>query len=305
MNINNYVDQIIDHWKTGSVESQTMTSEIFVLSREINKITSDEEISEIATKIKGALSDQEVIQNLQQNRFSSSIAGGISKLDVAMNAVRLALLTHSNQATEACAEAISNLKIPNDYRPPLNEDIYSTITSNLSTIDHGKLLSVSKEEREMALKEMVKRINIQKIPLNAFGLNSLEEAEAFFGEHSKEIRYLDLRPWKINDKNCEILKKSFPNINHLFIQSDIITDAGLRHLEGMPLTSVSFNVCGLLTDAGLSHLEGMSLTSVSFNGCRLLTDAGLRHLEGMPLTSVSFDGCNLLSKNIIDSLIVK
>ena len=68
----------------------------------------------------------------------------------------------------------------------------------------------------------------------------------------------------------------------------------------MPLTSIEFFYVvfgSKLTDKGLEHLKGMPLTSVDFTGCHKFTNQALEHLKGMPLTSVaSPDATNLRTR---------
>jgi hypothetical protein len=71
----------------------------------------------------------------------------------------------------------------------------------------------------------------------------------------------------------------------------LITDAGLRHLRGLPLILLNLHNCKEITDAGLAHLRGLPLTHLDLGRCFRITDAGLRYLCGLPLNVLNLHNC--------------
>ena len=82
----------------------------------------------------------------------------------------------------------------------------------------------------------------------------------------------------------------------LYWGCDQITDAGLAHLVGMPLTSLDLGGCHRITDAGLAYLP-KTLTSLNLSSCdQQITDAGLVHLAGLVnLTSLDLRLCRQIT----------
>ena len=64
------------------------------------------------------------------------------------------------------------------------------------------------------------------------------------------------------------------------------TNAGLKSLRGLPLTSLDICGCDEITDAGLAHLRGLPLNVLHLFFCPNITDDGLAHICGLPLTSL-------------------
>jgi hypothetical protein len=69
-----------------------------------------------------------------------------------------------------------------------------------------------------------------------------------------------------------------------------LTDAGVVHLQQLPLQYLDLSCCGEITDAGLAYLQNLPLQHLTVLGCEWLTDAGLAHLrEKRPLLRI--DSC--------------
>lgn len=81
-----------------------------------------------------------------------------------------------------------------------------------------------------------------------------------------------------------------------------LTAAGLRHLRGLPLTSLSLSGCKGLAKEGVDHLRGMPLTHLDLRYCTDLPDGSLEGLRGMPLTSLDLSGCVMLSSAGLEPL---
>jgi Leucine-rich repeat (LRR) protein len=96
----------------------------------------------------------------------------------------------------------------------------------------------------------------------------------------KSVFGVDLNKTQVTDAWLKHLN-GLPNLQSLRLDNTQVTDAGLEHLKG--LTSLqSLNLDNTqVTDAGLEHLKGLiNLRSLVPNR-RKLTDAGLEHLGGM------------------------
>ena len=66
------------------------------------------------------------------------------------------------------------------------------------------------------------------------------------------------------------------------LQNTKVTDAGLKHLEGLTKLR-DINLGGTkVTDAGLEHLKGLTNLQSLFLGRTKVTDAALEHLRGLP-----------------------
>ena len=80
-----------------------------------------------------------------------------------------------------------------------------------------------------------------------------------------------------------------------------VTDAGLRHLEGLSkLQKVSLNDTKV-TDAGLEHLKGLtSLETLDLANTRV-TDAGLEHLKRL----TKLQSLNLVNTRVTDAGVKK
>lgn len=73
-------------------------------------------------------------------------------------------------------------------------------------------------------------------------------------------------------------------ITTLILKMPVLTDAGIAHLQHLPLTSLDLQGCERVTDAGLEFLVGKPLTELNLGACDLLTPAGVaRFLRGLPL----------------------
>eukprot|EP00808_Paulinella_micropora_P009335 g43420.t1 len=77
----------------------------------------------------------------------------------------------------------------------------------------------------------------------------------------------------------------------LDLQNSRVTDRGLSHLSGLPVTHLNLDFCYSVTDAGLAQLRGLPLRHLSLHCCRLLTDEGLLHLSSLPLLHLDLDSC--------------
>lgn len=101
---------------------------------------------------------------------------------------------------------------------------------------------------------------------------------------------------------------------------ELATDAGLKRLLGLPLTSLHLgshpNALNKLlhwgldswetptvTDSGLKALEGKALNELTLRGFPDIEDWGLRFLEGMPFTKLEISGCPQLSDATVAAVI--
>ena len=65
-----------------------------------------------------------------------------------------------------------------------------------------------------------------------------------------------------------------------------ITDAGLMHLAGLPLTNLDLNYCHDITDAGLAVLKDMKIRCLSLKHCRIF-GSGFEFLQGQPIEELN------------------
>ena len=93
-----------------------------------------------------------------------------------------------------------------------------------------------------------------------------------------------------DDAQMEYVKK-LPRLHYLNLIAAKITDAGLRHLEGLDGPQALWLDCAEITDVGLQHLEGLTrIQSLTLGGTKV-TDAGLQYLGGlMRLEVLSLNG---------------
>ena len=88
--------------------------------------------------------------------------------------------------------------------------------------------------------------------------------------------------------------KTFP-LESLGIAATFVTDAGLKHLEGLNIRSLDMNECDNIKGHGLVHLKVLPmLQSLNLSGCEQLCDEGLEHLAGISPTIRTIDlrGCD-------------
>ena len=94
-----------------------------------------------------------------------------------------------------------------------------------------------------------------------------------------------------------------------------ITDAGLAHLETLPLYQLVLSGCKKITDVGLSHLSRSDqrrgqlpgtfpLLYLDLNCCDKITDAGLAHLTVLPLVDLDLGYCSGLIPLVIQKLVL-
>lgn len=71
-----------------------------------------------------------------------------------------------------------------------------------------------------------------------------------------------------------------------------LTDAGLRKLRKLPLTSLNLSrtTNRRLSNSGLRRLRGLSLTRLALCECEWLRNAGVAELKGLPLASLDLEG---------------
>lgn len=100
---------------------------------------------------------------------------------------------------------------------------------------------------------------------------------------------------KISDVGSAVLSEAFGITDLNLCRCHLISDEGLGHLVGMPLSQLNLEGCNLITDEGLGFLRGMKLTSLDLEGLSLITNEGLRNLVGMPLQLLSVHNCKLVS----------
>lgn len=74
-----------------------------------------------------------------------------------------------------------------------------------------------------------------------------------------------------------------------------LTEAGLRHLRGLPLTKLDLLCCAQMSDMGLQHLRDIPLASLNLGWCRQISDLGLEALKDMPLTKLDLRGCKYVT----------
>lgn len=81
-------------------------------------------------------------------------------------------------------------------------------------------------------------------------------------------------------------------LTHLDLMgSTHITGSGFSHLQGTPLASLNLAACREILDSSLALLRGLPLTNLDLQECTLVTDVGLAHLHGMPLARLDLAGC--------------
>ncbi|MGA8165252.1 MAG: hypothetical protein WB791_09555 [Waddliaceae bacterium] len=264
----------------------------------------EEKINDLFIKIKEKFSP-DFFEQIKKHLGNLSITEGRNDDDLSRAVARLggALLATTSKEVKDFGKDLKEISRCN---PPLSSDLYSEIISYLSVTDVANLKSVCSYDKKMAFekgpKVLINTINKKKISLFSAGFKSLQEAINFFGEASIHLKYADLSGFQISDDDCDKLKQFFPNLNYLFIVSNMITNQALSHLRGMPLKSVTFRLSDHLTDEALSHLSGMPLESVDFQWCGQLTDRALSHLSGMPLKSVNFNYCCRLTDKALSHL---
>lgn len=69
-----------------------------------------------------------------------------------------------------------------------------------------------------------------------------------------------------------------------------LTDAGLKYVQGLPLTHLDLRGCRGITDGGIDALKGLSLKLLDLRGCWEVSDEGLEVVKGMPLTHLALPG---------------
>lgn len=71
-----------------------------------------------------------------------------------------------------------------------------------------------------------------------------------------------------------------------------LTGAGLRHLQGLPISSINLHSCKNLNEAALALLRGLPLMHLDL-GYTGISDAGLQYLEDLPLEKLNVGGCKV------------
>ena len=111
---------------------------------------------------------------------------------------------------------------------------------------------------------------------------------------------------------------SFPKLQKLFLGpwvelylpgeydhvglSSRLTDAGMVHLRGLPLTQLGLNGCRAVSDLGMECLRGMPLRLLDLNGCTKVMDVGIEMLRGMRLEGLHLAGLFHLTPSALESL---
>lgn len=99
------------------------------------------------------------------------------------------------------------------------------------------------------------------------------------------------------DYNCPLAKRGHSPLALCF------TGAGLKHIIGPPLTSLSLRFCRKLIEANLKHLQKLPLLSqLDLRQCEHLTDDGLELLKGVPLTDLDLSECRRLTDEGLEHL---
>ncbi|MBA2368359.1 MAG: hypothetical protein H0V82_04960 [Candidatus Protochlamydia sp.] len=124
---------------------------------------------------------------------------------------------------------------------------------------------------------------------------------AILRKHGSKLRSLNLGARQINDNLLKELIEHCPNLCHLFIKSNKVSDQGLAHLKGLSaLQTLSLDGCTKITDAGLAHINGLSgLKTLNLNKCRKITDAGLAHLSKLSaLQKLNLKECTITDADL-------
>jgi len=127
------------------------------------------------------------------------------------------------------------------------------------------------------------------------GSRNNEQFIAEIKKNGAQLRCLILRDLVLDDVQFEEMLRCCPNLVHLEVRADQLTDNALEHLHKTKLTKVAFNRCLKLTNHALKYLQGMPLKKIRFNYCLKLTDSCLEYLKAMPLESVDFSECTYLT----------
>jgi hypothetical protein len=85
----------------------------------------------------------------------------------------------------------------------------------------------------------------------------------------------------VTDAGFGRLTKEFTQLRELHLDGTPITDAGLKHLEGLRQLQILELEYMRVTDAGLEHLEGLRQLQGLGLEYTQVTDAGLEHLKGL------------------------
>ena len=108
---------------------------------------------------------------------------------------------------------------------------------------------------------------------------------------------LGLKVTIVNDAGLEPLK-DLTALQYLYIEGPV-TDAGLKHLNGLSdLQSLSLDSTNV-TDAGLEHLKGLTTLKKLRLDTPRITDAGREHLKGLTnLQLLDLSGTNVTDEGV-------
>jgi hypothetical protein len=113
----------------------------------------------------------------------------------------------------------------------------------------------------------------------------------------KKLTSLNLSGLAVTDKDLVFIVEHLPSLKKLDLENTDVTDADLstlkelHHLEFLTLNSTP------VTNAGLAHLEALPLKELSLSDTRI-TDKGLRHLSHLPLRVLFLNGTSITSEGL-------
>lgn len=149
-----------------------------------------------------------------------------------------------------------------------------------------------------------------KVPCNSSWLRGDDVA----GPRLAALDLAGINFWHGDDRLKNL--RSLPYLQSLKLRSSSwLTDAGLKHLGGLPLTHLNLSRCPNITyaqlynlrksplthldlrgnawvsESSLQKLKGLRLASLYLSWCPNITVASLKYLRGMPMTSLKLFSC--------------
>lgn len=143
-----------------------------------------------------------------------------------------------------------------------------------------------------------------------------------FAQRFPKLLHLDVGKSRAEESWLEILPKAFPNLTSLVLGHELntpngyhqslasrLSNTGLEHIWGLPLSSLSLAHCRGVTSLGTSPgllgggplLKAMPLAHLDLSGCTHLK-LTLEDLLGLPLTSLSLKGCSWVAASTLSQL---
>ncbi len=163
------------------------------------------------------------------------------------------------------------------------------IVANASIQDLGRLAQTSSVWNEVASEEMVRRINVDNLPLRDMGMQDIYTVLQFLEKNGAKLKCLNLRgietPYPRSERGISVWKDIASNMNALKTIWKLVSccpNVTSLTVEKMPAKHTNFLI------AMLALFKGQPLTSLRLLECDAIDRSSLEHLEMMQLTDVEF-----------------